>query len=143
MVLNGLLPSRFRFAINIDGSDRIAGLVRTCATAVKDIIGADIEQLAAIFANQPGDVLGATGVDRESRIGVAFAAVDIGIGGGEKHPIRAYAGNQPLDLFVASYIGVVGSGGYQLVVLPFPDEVLPEHSVGADEQDAHQGYLNC
>src|SRR5450432_723336 len=143
MVLNGTLTSRFRFAIDIDGSDRIARLVRSYATAVKDIIGADIEQLAAVFASQPGDVLGATGVDRESRIGVAFTAVDIGIGGGEHDPIRARAGDQPLHVFVASNIGVVGSGGYQLVGFPFPDEVLPEHSIGTDEQDTHQGYLNC
>src|SRR5580765_6445181 len=72
---------------------------------------------------------------------MAFAAVHIGVSGGENNPVRANFFYEGVHLREFAQIGFRRAGGNQLVGLPFVDDIGAEHAAGTQNENAHRLFV--
>ncbi len=127
-----LLAAEFRGAVDVDRV-RFVGLdvLRLCA--VKDVVGAVVDEHRAHFAAGGGDVTRCVAVDGKRRLGVVLAPIDVRV----RRRVDDEVGLQCKD--IGLHRGLVGDIEVFMAAEPGTGEdrreVVPQHAVGTEDQD--------
>src|SRR5258708_3292325 len=119
VLLDGLFACGLRSAISVDGLDGVRGFVWASAITVENVVGTYKEDASVAIACGQGNIFRSGGVDRESQLGIFFAAVDIGVCRREHDPVWKDFLNKCVHLRGIAQVGFGGTCRDELVRLPF------------------------
>ncbi|KAF5046449.1 hypothetical protein DSECCO2_470590 [anaerobic digester metagenome] len=134
-----LLAAEFRGAVDIDRV-RFVGLDVFRLCAVKDVVGAVVDEHRAHYAAGGGDVTRCVAVDGKRRLGVVLAPVDVRV----RRRVDDEVGLHLKD--IGLHRGLIDDIEVRMLAEPGAGEdrreVVPQHAAGAEDQDAPFCLLN-
>ncbi len=111
-----LFAGAFRFAVRADRFGRVVFDVRRALFAIKNVVGAEMNEFCVLVRTDFSQDTRCFGIDRERLIGFGFAKIDIGKGSRVDQNIKIKLRNIPLNF--------IGLGEIELRVIEVSDVEL-------------------
>jgi hypothetical protein len=139
---NEFLPFPFRFSVNADRSRFITLAIGFALFAIKNVIGAEVDEPRVFVATNLRENARRVGVDPKRLFALRFAKIDIGEGGGVNHKIDIERAERLTQLLMIGEIELrmVETGDVKLISI-FAHERGAQASASAKNYNLH--FLFC